>query len=374
VSGPFQPLRVSGEREPRRGRMAPALLLTAFLILAGGPWAAAQDKTEDKNDSVGAFIDSRSFFINLELSGEATKYREGRTIFGEFLTVGAVYKSSSHIRLAAGAFLGRTFGDGDDELEEAEFYGQFRYQPNQRFSLTFGNLDLDGHAFLDALFDDTLRYEERPTETGFEVFGAWRWLSGRAWINWQAINTEAQREKFDVGTLAKAQVGWTSLQAQFHWIHRGGQLFSAGEPVSDDLSLALGGELNLPLPWLERAGLQAFWLHSHVIPDRAEEETLTGDGVLVGLFAEKWGFRLWGNAWVGKDFLTEDGDPFYRAPNHWTFGLTKVWWLTDWAAITAQVDGLVLDGSVYINEWLMVSLTPEILREIKPPWRTSPKD
>ena len=362
------------ESHPRR--IVPALLLltllaTAHFFQAGPAWAAA----EEENDKVGAFIDSRSFFINLELSGKATEFREGETIFGEFLTVGAVYHSaSSHISLKAGAFLGRTFGDGDDELEEAEFYGQFRFKPNERFSLTFGNLDLDGHTFLDAIFDDTLRYEERPTETGFEIFGAWRWLSGRAWINWQAINTEAQREKFDVGTLAKAKIGWAELQAQFHWIHRGGQLFTAGEPVSDDLSLALGGELNLPLPWLEKAGVSAFWLHSHVIPDRAEDDTLTGDGVLVGLFAEKWGFRLWGNAWVGNDFLTEDGDPFYRAPNNWTFGLTKVWKLTEWASIMAQVDGLVLDGEVFINEWLMVSLTPEITREIKPPWRTRPKN
>ena len=328
-----------------------------FLSLTGGGARA---------DTIGFMIDSESYFVNLEYSGEATKYREGETFFGEFFTLGGVYRPLPNLRLALGAFLGRTFGD-KDELEEYQFYAQLKYEYEDYFALTFGNLDRDRHTFLDAIFDDTLKFE-RPTEHGMELYGSWLWLSQTAWINWQVLNTEESREKFDVGAITKADLDFLELDFQFHWIHRGGQLFSAGQPVSDDFSFALGGTVFLPVPLVD-VGLTAHYLYANVIPDRDEDERLKGKGVTFGAFAEFKGFRLWGNYWIGDDFFTEDGDPFYQAANHVTFGLKKTWDITDWFSIGAAVDGLVLDGEFYFNEYLMISLKTEVEREISSPWQ-----
>ena len=317
--------------------------------------------------TIGFMVDSESYFVNLEYWGDATDYREGETFFGEFFTLAAVYRPIPNLRLALGAFLGKTFGD-EDELSEYQFYAQLKYEYEDYFALTFGNLDRDRHTFLDAIFDNTLKFE-RPTEHGLELYGSWLWLSQTAWINWQILNTEESREKYDVGAITKADLDFLELDFQFHWIHRGGQIFSAGDPVSDDFSLALGGTVFLPVPIVD-VGLTAHYLYSNVIPDRDLDTRLTGNGLTFGAFAEFMGFRLWGDYWIGNDFFTEDGDPFYRADNHFTFGLKKTWQITDWFSIDAAVDGLILDGKPYFNEYLMISLSTEVEREIKSPWKT----
>ena len=331
----------------------------AALIISLGPDRAPAD-------TIGLLIDSESYFVNLEYSGEATRYREGETFFGQFFTLGGVYRPMPNLSLALGAFLGRTFGD-EDELEEYQFYAQLKYEYEDWFALTIGNLDRDRHTFLDAIFDDTLKFD-RPTEHGMELYGGWKWLSQTAWINWQVINTEESREKFDVGAITKADLGIVDLDYQFHWIHRGGQLFSADAPVSDDFSMAIGGTVYLPVP-LVTVGLTAHYLYANVIPDRDEDERLKGSGITFGAFAEYLGFKVWGNYWIGDDFYTEDGDPFYQAPNHVTFGFSKTWEINDWFSVGVGLDGLVLGSEWYFNEFLMVSLSTEIEREVSSPWK-----
>ena len=102
-----------------------SIALTALIISLGPIRALA--------DTIGLLIDSESYFVNLEYSGDATKYREGETFFGQFFTLGGVYRPLPNLRLAVGAFLGRTFGD-EDELEEYQFYAQLKYEYENNFA------------------------------------------------------------------------------------------------------------------------------------------------------------------------------------------------------------------------------------------------
>jgi len=344
-------------------RLGIFLLTLAFCLPA---WAAVRAETETPAETVGVMVDSQSYLVNLEYTGAASEYREGETFFGEYFTLAAVYRPSPAISLAAGAFLGWSFGK-DDELEEIEPYFRFFYRPNDNFDLTFGNLSRERHTFLEAIFDDALVYD-RPTEHGLELYGGWKWFSQSVWVNWQGLNTPEHREKFDLGAITKADLDWLCLDFQFHYIHRGGQLFDVG-PVYDDFSLALGGQILLPIPFLDRSGLAAHWLHSHIIPDRSEDERLGGDGAELTLFAEKWGVRVFASYWFGDEFLTEDGDPFYRADDFFKFGLAKTFDLTDWISLEVGANGYVIDGEFVHDEHLLIGIHFEYDRPIKSPWR-----
>lgn len=333
---------------PLQTRPTKILLGLILLLVLGLP------QTGQATQSIGIKLDSYSYFVNLEYSGEATKYREGQTFFGQHLILGLVYRPHETVKFTAGGFFGRTFGH-DDELEEIQPYLQFAWKPNEHFELTFGNLNRDRHTFLDAIFDDTLHLERRPTETGFELFGAYKWLTQSAWINWQAINTEAHREKFDVGAITNVDLNYVILDFQFHWSHRGGQLFDNG-PLTNDLTTALGAKVLLPIPGLDEAGVSGHWLHSYWKPDSLIDESFSGDGAEFGAWLTYKGYKLWVTYWTGDNFWTEDGDPFYQADNHFKFGLKKTWEITDWISVGAAVDGLVVDGGTFFNEYLFISL------------------
>ncbi|MBN2433243.1 MAG: hypothetical protein JXQ27_17365 [Acidobacteria bacterium] len=264
---------------------------------------------------------SFSYLHNLEFVGEATRYRDGETFFGQHLSLYATYFSAEHFQIRGGIFLGRSFGD-DESLDEIRPLITAEYEPNRHFRLTFGNLDREGRLFDEAIFDDILLYQ-RPLETGMQVNAGTSWFRASYWLNWQALNTDAHREKFDMGSLGVVTRSPFRFDAQFHYIHRGGQQFDSGE-VTDDFAVATGVELQRAVGPFAAVSLSGHWYMSHYLL-RDNDQRTSGRGVEVRSYLDWRGWQPFITSWWGEDFWTEDGDPFYQADRLWTFGFRKNW-------------------------------------------------
>jgi hypothetical protein len=146
----------------------------------------------------------------------------------------------------------------------------------------------------------------------------WRAVSTRidhdVWINWQRLNTENHRERFDAGLRTRARLAGlgdaVAVHAQWHVVHEGGQIFDSG-PVRDSQAFAAG------LEWAPRVRAATLVIDAHgvvtrQVPDRARaEESQTGVGVFTRAALERGRCRAHIIVWRSRDALKEEGDPNY---------------------------------------------------------------
>jgi len=250
-------------------------------------------------------------------------FREGETILGAAVRAAAIFDLSDRVRVAAGAFGNLHFG-GDDAFEIVRPVVSLTIL-GRRSSFVFGTLppprvgDLSGpartgpHGLLPPLQRETLAFD-RPYEAGL----AWTFRGDRLrhelWIDWQRVNTEAHRERFDAG----AALGWTvsrivSIPFELHIVHEGGQLFAAG-PVADSVAFAGGLVLAGGLGPFERAAIEVHGLGSRFVPDRTVPTSSRDGEAFFGRASAEWaGWRAHLIAWRGRDFVKDEGDPNYQS-------------------------------------------------------------
>jgi hypothetical protein len=250
-------------------------------------------------------------------------FREGETILGSTVRAAAIFDLNERVRIAAGAFGNLRFG-GDDAFELARPVVSLTIL-GRRSSFVFGTFppprvgepagpDRTGpHGLLPPLQRETLAFD-RPYEAGL----AWTFKGNRLrhelWIDWQRVNTDAHRERFDAG----AAVEWTasrivSMPFELHVVHEGGQLFAAG-PVADSVAFAGGLVVGGRVGPFERAAIEVYGLGSRFVPDRAvPASSRDGEAFFSRLSAEWSGWRAHLIAWRGRDFLKDEGDPNYQS-------------------------------------------------------------
>lgn len=166
------------------------------------------------------------------------------------------------------------------------------------------------HGLLPPLQREQLTFS-RGQEMGLQWLVDRPRLNHDLWINWQRLNTDQHRERFDTGyrgaiTVARA----LALHGQWHLVHEGGQQFDSGA-VSDSQAAALGIE------WTGAAGAGQVSLESHVVatrhvPDRAQP--LLTDAGLGSFTRVAWTRSRWrahGVVWRSRDTLKAEGDPNY---------------------------------------------------------------
>jgi hypothetical protein len=259
--------------------------------------------------------------------GDNTEFRndfsEGETILGSAVRAAAIFDLNERVRIAAGAFGNLRFG-GDDAFEIVRPVVSLTLL-GRRSTFVFGTFpppragdppgpDRTGpHGLLPPLQRETLAFD-RPYEAGL----AWTFKGDRLrhelWLDWQRVNTESHRERFDAG----AAVAWkasplVSIPFELHVVHQGGQLFAAG-PVADSVALAGGLAVGGRLGLLERAAVEVYGLGSRFVPDRSVPSTSRDGGAFFSRASvEKAGWRAHLIAWRGRDFVKEEGDPNYQS-------------------------------------------------------------
>ncbi len=304
---------------PPRGRA-----LAVLLLLATAPLTAQRI---DWRTRAVLYGDNTEFF---------TPYRTGETILGGQVTTWLDAQASRHTSLRAGLFADRRWGS-DEFTDSLKPVLSARYQTRHSLGV-MGTLDNERrHGLLDPLMVST-RELTTPIEYGLQWQEHHRWLDGQLWINWQRLNTPEQREAFELGAVLRADATpWLALRAQHLWSHRGGQLYDAGVPVTNNRVTALGAELHDTLPHLGASSLAVFelWNSGHLDPAYPSDRPANGHGTWLRAAVSPWrGFELFAIQWWGRDFEAAAGDAnygsvgkepgFYRARRLYTeLGIAK---------------------------------------------------
>jgi hypothetical protein len=265
-----------------------------------------------------------SLYADVLFYGDNTEFRnpfrEGETIFGAAARGGLALELGPGVELSLGAFGNMRFGS-EDSFEQVRPVISLAMK-RRRSEFLFGTLrtpyaarvpgpDRAGpHGLLPPIQRETLAFD-RPYEAGLQwLFTGAAWQHD-LWLNWQRLNTEEHRERFDAG----ANVRWRAasrvhLPFQFHLVHEGGQLFASGV-VADSFAGAAGVELGGTLRGTAGA-LELFGLASRYVPDReAPERSRSGAAFLGRGSVERGGWRAHLLFFRGDDFIKDEGDPNY---------------------------------------------------------------
>jgi hypothetical protein len=296
-------------------RIATESMFHRIAILLPLAWLALVNDATAQTYTVGA--DLLFFGDNTEF---ANPFRSGDTTFGVSGELFLDVALNDTVRLRGGLFgLGR-FG-AHDFLEHAEpaIALEIARGPSR---FVFGSLrtvttaaNVPGpdeetlHRLLPPIQQETLTFT-RGQEMGMQWLVNAERLSHDAWINWQRLNTEEHRERFDAGYRASLGLGGTVLlHGQWHVVHEGGQRFNNGA-VRDSQAVALG------VGWSGLAAENQVSLDSHVVltenvPDRALSSGEVGVGIFMRAALEHGPWRSHLIVWRGRDVFKEEGDANY---------------------------------------------------------------
>jgi hypothetical protein len=286
---------------------AVAVVMTVAVPAAAQTYSAGADLL---------FYGDNTEFANPFRSGETTLGVSGRVFMDATL--------NDAVTLRAGFFgLGR-FG-AHEALEHAEPLVALRLSRGAS-QFVFGSLDTIAtrhdvlgpdeetlHRLLPPLQEETLTFR-RGQEMGLQWIVDAKGFTHDAWIDWQRLNTERHRERFDAGYRSAIMVSprW-QLHGQWHVVHEGGQRFTSG-PVRDSQAAALGARWSASASQRVRMNFEGHLVGTHDVPNRAERDgARAGLGVFTRAGVEYGPWRSHLIVWRGGDVLKEEGDPNYLA-------------------------------------------------------------
>jgi hypothetical protein len=337
------------------------------------------------------FISSHTFLNNLEYVGEVDRYStvitnnatgetiflgEGQTFFGEHLALEFFHHRDNFLSYRFGVLGTRFYGDEDDfhkilplitfeyvvprgtyPARLGSFFPETKAE-DHKFYLFFGSI-LNGprRKLIEPLYDDALFYY-RPVEHGLALGQKGHFWAYDIWINWQRLNTPFHRERFDIGIVSEVGAKAFQWKFQWHYVHEGGQLYHPG-PVKDNFAWAFGPEF----VW-KKFRFLLIGCYAYDIPDRGNPD----------LFSDGWGLqsqiafngkkaKVFVESWLGKDFLTAEGDPFYQADWLVKFGFCRKWTLAKNTVLLLGARGYWVEGKFVHDERLEVRYSLD-LREI----------
>jgi hypothetical protein len=246
-------------------------------------------------------------------------FRDGETLFGVTGRVAALLALNDRVTIALGVYGNHHFGG--DEFDDAIPVASLTIA-GPRSTFVFGTLpvppiadggpDQDGpHELLPPFQRDDLAFD-RPHEAGLLWSANQARYAHQAWLNWQRLNTEAHRERFDAGVNARGALSSNvALAGQVHVVHEGGQQFASG-PVADSAAYAAGVIVEGRVGPFEAASFEGWGALSRFVPDRgAPDRSLTGRGLFLRAAAGRAGWRGHLIVWRGRNFIKDEGDPNY---------------------------------------------------------------
>ncbi len=285
------------------GTVPRTLLMAAWLgLLAASPVFAQRLVWRNEFTFYG---DNTEFF---------TPFREGETLLGGQFKSFLRLETSTHTEVLAGVFGDQPSGS-DEFLESVKPLLSFRYRTDHSLGV-LGTLETeDRHGLLEPLQVTTLEIT-RPVEYGLQWVERHKHVDAEVFISWQVLNTEESREIFDYGLLLRVRpLPFLALEYQGHGKHRGGQLFSAGEPVTNNFAGGPGIRLTVALPVVQEASLVVFRLWSSGIfdPNPPTGRPDNGRGTYVRASVAPPLGEFFTILWWGRDFLSEEGDNNYNS-------------------------------------------------------------
>lgn len=324
--------------------------------------------------SVAAAADARAeppltFNARFTFYGDNTefnnRFREGETLLGVWGRLFLDTDLNDRVTFRMGVFGNQRFGSMDALEVVRPIFALVLKNRTSRF--IFGSLETlefdagagpdraTPHTLLPPLHLETLSFT-RPYETGFQWTVRSPRLQQEIWINWQRLNTPAQRERLDSGVAGRLQLRTpVALGYQWHIVHHGGQQFHSG-PVADSMAGGPGLIVEPHVEWLDRARIEVYGLLSRDVRDRANASSaLNGAAIFARLSGERAGWRGHLIVWRACDVQKEEGDPNYsvvqrngrrfRATRDYSeVGLTKLFKPADEVIVEASARAYRVEG------------------------------
>ena len=313
------------------------LFAPLLLLCCAAPLAA--QRTVDWDSRVVFYEDNTEFF---------SPYREGATWLSSRLYTEFSYQATPKVEVRLGVTADHL--SGDTLFATVKPLLSMRYRTSHSTGVLGTLITDDRHGLLEPM--EVLQFDIlRPVEYG----GQWiehhdRW-GGEWFLNWRKLNTPTQREEFDMALMAHGDpLPWLRLEGQELWVHRGGQLFGAGESVANGRTYAVGGILHDSLPHLGQSRFEVWrlasgpgWLDS--LPSGIDAQ---GTGTLLRASVTPYtGLRLSGVIWKGEGYNAFWGDQNYNSiglKSHYRkhrfyseVGLNKLWQAAAGVSFEAQL-------------------------------------
>lgn len=305
--------------------MKRAFFLLALLIPAAA-FAQLDNRPFEQRMTVEP-ADSNKLFLGINMLGFAKNNEffdtmiEGYTLFGYQLNPYLSYNISENVRLDAGVYVQKDFGN--DEYSEVKPTLSLKIR-NNNFNFIFGTLEGSTHHRLIEPLYDFERVLNNRLENGAQVI----WMKENdlfldAWIDWQKMiyvnSTEPERLTVGISfnkTLFNFGNAHLDLPLQLVAGHQGGQIDVVGNEVITRLNLAGG----LTLEGTATGFINGWGVKTYVASFSTNASTpvfdQNGVGFLINPYLKtKIGLTVMGSYWYGDRFLTIQGNPLYASAN-----------------------------------------------------------
>ena len=298
--------------------------------------------------SVARLLDARfsvsTFMLNLEKQGlEDNTFTNGlgrdTTLIGNLVNATVYRRLLPNLEAELGVFANIPFGH-DTEVSQVRPIVRLTYQPIDQLTAVAGTIRTPHRDFHDAVFDNGNRFL-RPIEQGAQMLVDSQHYRQDLFINWQQAFQGLSPNRFDVGYAGQLKFGPLRFNGQAHWVRNGQALFKLDRSFNtrDNLVVAAGPELVLTPPrffrsadWWNEIGISYTYLASFNQADDGSP-TSRGRGYELRGWLDLAGWRPYVSFWKGRNFLSQQGDPEFRASNFPEFGLSKTVRLGDRASI-----------------------------------------
>ncbi|MCI0750511.1 MAG: hypothetical protein L0Y35_01615 [Flammeovirgaceae bacterium] len=241
---------------------------------------------------------------------------DGYTLFGYQANPHLSYQLSDKIRVDAGWYVQKDFGNDDSVYARPNVSIKYK---SKSFSLIFGTLEGRlSHRLIEPLYD----FENGLTgklEDGVQFLWQKDGLFLDAWIDWQNMiyQNDDEQEQFVAGiSFSKKllQTSFLSLELPVQAVaqHRGGQINIDGSPVLTTYNTAVGLALNgSSSGFITEWGLKSYYV-SYSDASSAQQVFEDGDGIFLNAYAaSKFGLTIMGSYWSGHEFISPTGGRLY---------------------------------------------------------------
>lgn len=304
-------------------KKAPLLIL---LLLPVAAFGQLDNRAFEQRMTVEP-ADSNKLFLGLNMLGFVKNNEffntmiEGYTLFGYQLNPYLSYHISKNVRLDAGVYVQKDFGNDDYSEVKPTLSLKIR---NNNFSFIFGTLEGSLHHRLIEPLYDFERVLKNRLENGAQV----TWIREDdlfldAWIDWQKMiyTGSEEPERLTAGISFNKRLltsGSTHLDLPLQLVtsHQGGQINVGGDGVITRLNLAAGLTLEGNTPGFIRGwGIKAY-ATSFSTNQGTPVFDETGTGLFINPYLKtKIGLTIMGSYWYGDRFMTLQGSPLYASAN-----------------------------------------------------------
>lgn len=300
-------------------------LFILFSLISAGAFGQLNNRAFEQRMAVNA-ADSNKLFLGVNFLGFFKDNEwfdttiDGYTLFGYQLNPYLSYNIAKNVRLDAGVYAQKDFGN--DDYTDVKPTLSLKITNNRNFKFIFGTLEGSVHHRLIEPLYDFERVLNNRLENGVQVLWMKDDLFLDAWIDWQNMIyfNDIEPERFTAGvsfnkTLFRRNGFHIDLPVQGMANHQGGQIDSVDNPVITMYNGAVG----LTIESESNGFVRAWGLKSYVAGYNTSSDLLPykdGMGVLINPYVTtKIGLTLMGSYWRANQFLTIQGGDLYPSIN-----------------------------------------------------------